>query len=202
MNCRFWSRAALLLGVALCLSGAAVAQDDPVAARLAGMTVAQKAAQMMMVTLHGAYPLEADTAFLREFQPGALAVFNDNVESPEQLTRLTNTFQQTLVDAGAPPLLVAVDQEGGVVTRLNPEQGFWRLPAAIVLTAAGPVLTAEAAQLTALQLRAVGIHMNLAPVADLETNPDNPIIYRRSFSNDPTAGAECWRATARSPGRR
>ena len=188
---------AALLVVALGLSGVARGQSDLVELRLAAMSLPQKAAQMMMVTLHGAYALDADEAFLREFQPGGLAVFNDNVESPEQLTRLLNTFQQTLVDAGAPPLLVAVDQEGGVVTRLNPEQGFWRLPAPIVLTAAGTMLAAEAGQLTAQQLLAVGIQMNLAPVADLETNPDNPIIYRRGFSNDPTVGAEAVAAFVR-----
>ncbi|MFN8378818.1 MAG: glycoside hydrolase family 3 protein [Anaerolineae bacterium] len=182
--------AALILGAAFCLVAPIAAQNSGIEARIAGMTVAQKAAQMMMVTLHGAYPLDADADFLRDFQPGALAIFNDNVASPDQLTRLTNSFQQTMVSTGAPPLLIAVDQEGGVVTRLNPEQGFWRLPAAIVLTAAGPEVTAQAGRLTAEQLQAVGIQMNLAPVADLETNPDNPIIYRRSFSNDPTVGAE------------
>ena len=182
--------AALMVGAALVLSAPVAAQDAGFEARIAGMTVAQKAAQMMMVTLHGAYPLDADAAFLRDFQPGGLAIFNDNVQSPDQLTRLTNSFQQTITGAGAPALLIAVDQEGGVVTRLNPEQGFWRLPAAIVLTAAGPDVSAEAGRLTAEQLLAVGIQMNLAPVADLETNRDNPIIYRRGFSNDPTVGAE------------
>ena len=85
--------AALMVGAALVLSAPVAAQDAGFETRIAGMTVAQKAAQMMMVTLHGAYPLDADAAFLRDFQPGGLAIFNDNVQSPDQLTRLTNSFQ-------------------------------------------------------------------------------------------------------------
>lgn len=188
--------AALWVSAVLILSAPLQAQSGP-ASQLAGMSVAQKAAQMMMVTLHGAYPLQADADFLRAFQPGAVAIFNDNVQSPAQLTSLTNAFQQTIADAGAPPLLIAIDQEGGVVTRLNPEQGFWRLPAAIVLAAAGPELSFEAGQLTADQLRSVGIQMNLAPVADLETNQNNPIIYRRGFGNDPAVGGAAVAAFVR-----
>ncbi|HYO89329.1 MAG TPA: glycoside hydrolase family 3 protein, partial [Candidatus Limnocylindrales bacterium] len=140
---------------------------------------------------------EDDLAFLREIQPGALAIFNDNVQLPDQLTRLTNSFQQAMQDAGAPPLLIAVDQEGGVVARLNPEQGFTRMPTPMLLAAAGPAMAAEAGQFTAQELLGVGIQMNLAPVADLETNPDNPIIYRRAFSNDPVIGGEAVAAFIR-----
>ncbi|HYO88342.1 MAG TPA: glycoside hydrolase family 3 N-terminal domain-containing protein, partial [Candidatus Limnocylindrales bacterium] len=189
--------AALALSAALFVCAPLQAQQSDVEARLASMSVAQKAAQLLMVTLHGAYPLEDDLAFLREFQPGALAIFNDNVQSPDQLTRLTNSFQQAMQDAGAPPLLIAVDQEGGVVARLNPEQGFTRMPTPMLLAAAGPAMAAEAGQFTAQELLGVGIQMNLAPVADLETNPDNPIIYRRAFSNDPVIGGEAVAAFIR-----
>lgn len=195
---RFWRSAALIVGAAILLGGPLRAQmQDHIEARLAGMTVAQKAAQMIMVTLHGPWPLEDDLRFLRDFQPGALAIFNDNVQSPGQLTSLTNAFQHTMQEAGLPPLLIAVDQEGGVVARLNPEQGFTRMPSPILLTAAGPDMAAEAGRFTAQELRAVGIQMNLAPVADLETNPDNPVIYRRAFSNDPAVGAEAVAAFIR-----
>ncbi len=187
---RLLQSAALALSAALFMCAPLAAQQDSIEQRLASMSVAQKAAQMLMVTLHGAYPLEDDLTFLREFQPGALAIFNDNVQSPDQLTRLTNAFQQAMHDAGLPPLLIAVDQEGGVVARLNPEQGFTRMPAPTLLAAAGPDMAAEAGEFTAQELLAVGIQMNLAPVADLETNPDNPIIYRRAFSNDPVVGGE------------
>ncbi len=156
--------------------------------QLAGMTLNQKVAQMFMVTLHGSVLTEEGAAFLRDVQPGAVVLFAANLGSPAQVTTLTNGYQQTILDAGGQPLLVAVDQEGGVVARLT--NGFTVFPAPVLITAAGTEMARQVGAMTAQQLRAVGINMNLAPVADLETFRDNPIIYRRAFSNDPQIAAE------------
>jgi beta-N-acetylhexosaminidase len=160
------------------------AQDD----LIASMTLEQRVGQMFMVTLHGSVVTEQGAAFLRTYQPGAVVLFTSNLESPDQITRLTNGYQQTITDAGGVPLLIAVDQEGGVVARL--QQGFTIFPAPVLMTAAGNDMARRVGGTTAQELRAVGINMNLAPVADLETFRDNPIIYRRAFSNDPTLAGE------------
>ncbi len=148
---------------------------------LAGMSLEHKVGQMFMVTLHGSVVTEAGTAHLRRWQPGGLVLFSANVGTPDAVARLTNGYQAVMREAGAAPLLVSIDQEGGVVTRLT--EGFTFLPTPLLLTASG--MSEAAGRMMGGELAAVGINMNLAPVADLETFRDNPIIARRAFGGDP-----------------
>ena len=107
-----------------------------------------------------------------------------NVESPSQLQALVASLQA----ASDTPLLIAIDHEGGVITRLKEERGF---PPTLSHQALGeiddPTTTHEQAAAMAQTLAELGINLNLAPVVDLNANPDNPIIakYERSFSADP-----------------
>lgn len=143
-----------------------------------------RVAQMFMVTLHGPQLTEVGRDFLRRWQPGAVVLFTSNTGTPESVTALTNAYQQTILDAGGLPLLIAIDQEGGVVQRLT--DGFTQFPSPLLITASGdPAVARAVGQAVGAELRAVGINMNLAPVADLETNRDNAIIFRRSFGSDP-----------------
>lgn len=175
---------ALIFGLVL-ISMRGLAQADATDARveaiLANMTLEHKVAQMFMVTLHGSVMTEEGAQHLTTWQPGGVVLFTDNVGTPGAVASLTDSFQQTIIGAGGVPLLIAVDQEGGVVTRLT--DGFTFVPTPLLLTASG--MSEEAGRVVAGELRDVGINMNLAPVADLETNPDNPIIARRAFGNDP-----------------
>jgi beta-N-acetylhexosaminidase len=82
------------------------------------------------------------------------------------------------------PLLVAVDQEGGRVARLGPP--LLKLPPMRQLAALGDVgLTRRAGRLLGRQLAALGFTMDLAPVLDVDTNPQNPVIGDRSFGAEP-----------------
>ncbi|MFQ3566439.1 MAG: glycoside hydrolase family 3 N-terminal domain-containing protein [Aggregatilineales bacterium] len=165
-------------------------ETDPIDARIQSMSLEHRIAQMFLVTLHGQVMTEVGAAFLREWQPGGVVLFAANITSPEGVTRLTNSFQQTITEAGGPPMLISIDQEGGIVARLTEDKGFTVFPAPVLITAAGGVMAFRVGAAVAQELSAVGINMNLAPVADLETNRDNPIIFRRSFGNDPhVAGA-------------
>ncbi|MCC6612627.1 MAG: hypothetical protein IT320_04055 [Anaerolineae bacterium] len=155
---------------------------------LASMTLEHKVAQMFMVTLHGGVLTEEGADFLREWQPGAVVLFAANLGDPAAVTRLTNGYQQTITEAGGLPLLVAADQEGGVVARLT--DGFTVFPAPILTAAAGPEMARQVGAATARELSAVGINMNLAPVADLETYRDNPIIFRRAWGSNPQLAGE------------
>lgn len=107
-----------------------------------------------------------------------------NIESPAQLKQLTAKLQ-----AASPiPLLIAIDQEGGSVSRLKQSAGFPPTVSAKELGSINdlPLTRRNAAQI-AKTLAELGINLNLAPVVDLDINPDNPIIGRlgRSFSADP-----------------
>ena len=120
-------------------------------------------------------------AWMREYQPGGVILFSRNLADPAQIARLTNDLQAL---AGDSPFLIAIDQEGGRVSRLP--SGFTIFPPAA--TVAQPGLTElayQAAAVTARELRAVGINMNMAPVLDIHTNPSNPIIGNRAFGTDP-----------------
>lgn len=99
---------------------------------------------------------------------------------PLELAAILNRLQ-TL---SALPLLVGSDFEHGVGMRIT---GATRFPRAMAFGAAGdPALVREAARLTGLESRALGVHVNFAPVADVNNNPRNPVINIRSFGEDPT----------------
>ncbi|MCA9914865.1 MAG: glycoside hydrolase family 3 protein [Anaerolineae bacterium] len=151
--------------------------------RIAGMSLEEKVGQMMVISFYGT-ELPADVAhLLQTWQPGGVVLLPSNLVDPEQITTLTNSIQQTLVDAGTIPAFIMVDQEGGVISRL--QDGFTQWPVPMLLTATqNPDLAYRFGGSIAEELRAVGINMNLAPVADLLTNPDNPIIGRRSFGTE------------------
>ncbi|MDO8485597.1 MAG: glycoside hydrolase family 3 N-terminal domain-containing protein [Candidatus Limnocylindrales bacterium] len=111
-----------------------------------------------------------------------------NIESPEQLAALTASLR-----AAAPGnLIVAIDQEGGRVSRLNPAQGFpaTRSQAEIGATD-DPEVAFEAGRAMGATMAAAGIDLDLAPVVDVNVNPANPAIgaLGRSFSDDPSVVA-------------
>lgn len=192
-------RRALRLCIALfaLLSAApAQAQTDRVEALLSQMTLRQKVGQMFMVGLYGQVLNEPGRDFLREWQPGAVALFVSNAGTPEQITRLTNSWQETVINAGGVPLFIATDQEGGIIARLK--DGFTVWPVPMLLTASGDLEIAQRVGAgLANELTAVGVNMNLAPVADLYTNLRNPIIGRRSFGSDPVFTGRMLGATVR-----
>jgi beta-N-acetylhexosaminidase len=189
---RVW--AFILAGLVLTAAGGIGAQSR-IDAILSAMTLEQRVAQMFMVTLHGSVLTDVGADFLRRRQPGAVVLFTSNTGTPAAVTRLTNAYQAAITGAGGVPLLIAIDQEGGVVQRLT--EGFTFFPTPWLVTAAGENLAARFGAVVASELRAVGINMNLAPVADLETNRFNPIIARRPFSSDPHVAAPIIAAVVR-----
>jgi beta-N-acetylhexosaminidase len=107
-----------------------------------------------------------------------------NIASPEQLRRLVLDLQSR----SRIPLLVAVDQEGGKVSRLKPRYGFPTTMSAEQLGRIGKAEeTRKAARHIGRTLAKVGINCDLAPVVDVNVNPENPAIGRlgRSFSGNP-----------------
>lgn len=110
---------------------------------------------------------------------GGLILFDKNIADVTQLTTFTHDIQR---EAGDIPLFLSIDQEGGVIKRIP---GGTNLPGQMALGATGDATLAEAAgQLTGEELKALGIQINFAPVLDINSNPDNPIIGIRSFSSD------------------
>ncbi|QBI19549.1 glycoside hydrolase family 3 protein [Egibacter rhizosphaerae] len=107
-----------------------------------------------------------------------------NIQGPEQVATLSDGLQEAATEATGVPLLVATDQEHGFITR-TPEP-FTRMPGPMALGAADDVaLAEESARAAAVELRAVGINVTLAPTADVNTEPTNPVIGVRSVGAEP-----------------
>ncbi|MFQ5931563.1 MAG: beta-N-acetylhexosaminidase [Nitrospiraceae bacterium] len=155
------------------------------------MTRRNQVGQLFMLGFAGTSVSKNLADFLAEYRPGGLILFARNLETPSQIANLTNTLQQRASDL---PLLISIDQEGGRVSRLP--AGFTIFPACEVIGQCNSFeLAYAAASATAVELRAVGINMNLAPVLDVNTNPANPIIGNRSFGTSATLVAELGLAT-------
>jgi len=118
-----------------------------------------------------------------------------NVVDPAQIRRLTDAIQGAR-PAGAPPLLVAADQEGGQLVGLG--DGTTPFAGAMATGATGDQALAErVAGATARELRALGVNVNYAPVCDVANNPANPALGIRSFGDDPEAVGALAAATVR-----
>lgn len=109
-----------------------------------------------------------------------------NVESPGQVKALVAALKAA---AGAGSLLVSIDEEGGLVARLDQRHGFPATESAAALGARDdPAYTQQRSAAMGATLASAGVNLNLAPVVDLNVNPSNPIIgaLDRSFSPDPS----------------
>jgi beta-N-acetylhexosaminidase len=166
-------------------------------------TLADKIGELVMVgfrgtTLDGSDPI---LEHVRAGHVGGVVLFSvdvasggpRNIESPEQVSSLVAELQ-----AAAPsPLLVAVDQEGGRVSRLSERYGFPATRSQQDLGERSSVeLTASQARQTAETLAGAGINLNLAPVVDVNVDPSSPVIgaLGRSFSADPAVVTDHARA--------
>jgi beta-N-acetylhexosaminidase len=169
---------------------------EPTPSPTSGPSLREKIGQMLLVGFRGLTIEESASivADIRDRNLGGVLLFDydtptakpvRNVASPEQLTALVSGLQAV----AATPLIVAIDEEGGRVARLDQRHGF---PPTVSAQAMGKrndlAFTRAEAGRMATTLRAVGVNLNLAPVVDLNVNPTNPIIgsLGRSFSADPT----------------
>src|SRR5437763_11266948 len=151
----------------------------------APLTLDMAVGQMMAASFGG----PAITAGLRHLildeKVGTVLIFRDNFTDAAGLARLTAPLQAMGREAGLPaPLLVPVDEEGGRVMRVT--DGVAGLPSELELGRRGPQAVRNAVAATASGLHALGIQLDLAPVADLRTNPADAVIGDRSFGGDAT----------------
>lgn len=135
---------------------------------------------------------EAMAAFLEEYPVGGAVLFGKNITDEVQLRGLIAGLQQS----SPVPLLIGIDEEGGVVARLANNHGF-DLPQYESAASMGAQGTDEVRAMSAeigAYLAGYGINLDFAPVADVNTNPDNPVIGTRAFSSDPQEAADCVNA--------
>ncbi len=155
----------------------------------------QQLGQLLVVGFRGT-EIDSDSKIvqdIKEYNLGGVVLFDYDVESgeygrnivdPNQLLRLSSA----LVAFSQTPPIIAIDQEGGQVSRLKERYGF---PATRSAAYLGQVdnedTTRHYARSIAQEFMVVGVNTNFAPVVDVNLNPENPVIanYERSFSSDP-----------------
>jgi beta-N-acetylhexosaminidase len=151
---------------------------------LATLSVRQKVGQLIVPWLSGAYAALDDSAFLEaarwvdSLQVGGIII---SVGSPFDIAAKLNALQVR----SRLPLLISADLEWGAAMRVVGATAFPQIMAAGATNDPHDAYTIGAA--AALEGRAVGIHVNFAPDADINNNPANPIINTRSFGEDPRA---------------
>src|SRR5262252_622032 len=134
----------------------------------------------LLIAGFGGHQVPVELAALaREFSLGGVILFARNVVEPEQVAELCYECSRLVPDL---PLWVSVDQEGGRVARLKAPFTEW--PPMATLGRSNDVKLAERfARALAVELRAVGVTLNFAPVLDVHTNPKNPVIGDRALSD-------------------
>lgn len=175
---------------------------DPLDGLLGSMTLRQKVGQLFIVAPEQLLEGEAVTSMsgslagkLAEYPVGGVILFAQNILEPEQLLALN----RALAEACYLPPFLAVDEEGGIVARLANNRAF-DLPtyesAAAVGASGDPADAWMMGQAIGSYLHDYGFNLDFAPVADVNTNPDNPVIGDRAFSSDPHIAAQMAAAFA------
>lgn len=154
------------------------AQTAWVEARYNAMTPEDRIGQLFMVLVssaQGKAAQEQATGWIRDYGIGGV-VFSTG--GPVRQAQMTNAFQQ----ASRTPLLIAMDAEWGLAMRLDSTYAFpWNSTLGAIRDS---TLLVEIGQQIGKQAARLGVHINFAPVADINTNPANPIIGNRSFGED------------------
>jgi beta-N-acetylhexosaminidase len=164
----------------------AQAKPDPIAQRLARMSLRDKVRQLVVLGFGGR---QAPVRLIRNVHPGGLIYFAPNLATNAQIHAMSRRSQVVARRTGQ-PLLIMTDQEGGLVTRLPGTSG---VPGGAEFHG-NTVWARHTAVRTAHDLVDVGINVDLAPVADVNTVGSRGVIGSRSFSSHPLVAARMVRA--------
>ena len=150
------------------------------------MTLKEKIGQRLMTGFSGTEMTDEFRRAVREYKVGNVILFKENIVNCEQLKKLCADIQEFIRSETGHSAFIAVDQEGGIVTRLK--QDAVNVPGAMALGAAGnPENAYTAGKLIGRELRSLGVNFNFAPTVDVNSNPRNPVIGVRSYGDDPVA---------------
>lgn len=154
------------------------------------LDVKKKIGQMMVIGFDGKTVPDSVKELIQEYHIGSIILFGRNIGTPEEVLTLTRDLQAEAKKAGyTHPLLICIDQENGVVRRLG--EGATMFPGGMTLGATDqPENAYRIGYASAVELKALGVNWNLAPVVDVNNNPDNPVIGVRSFGELPDKVAE------------
>ncbi|TQL69799.1 beta-N-acetylhexosaminidase [Nocardioides albertanoniae] len=185
-------------------------QHGQITSLMRHMSLEQKVGQLFVIEVYGRdannvsdaakagnqklYGVDTPAQAIDKYQPGGVIYFTtrgpDNIGDPAQVATLSNGLQDAALEQRPKiPLNIAVDQEGGaLVARFGPASRATQMPGQMALGADGSTAdAARSAEVIGSELDAVGITQDYAPVADVNLNPNNPVIGIRSAGADSAA---------------
>ncbi|MGH3432989.1 MAG: glycoside hydrolase family 3 protein, partial [Thermocrispum sp.] len=206
--------ATLVAGLAIAQQAGAGPAPSPAQrakATLAEMTLEEKVGQLFVTEVYGAgantadqrnvdrYGVATPAEVVQKYHLGGAIYFawsNPTNDLP-QIARLSNGLQKAAVGAQPEvPLFISTDQEGGIVSRMGPPATAF--PGNMAIGAGRKASDSRrTAKVIGKELKALGVNQNLAPDADVNVNPLNPVIGVRSFSSDPQLTATLTKAAVR-----
>ncbi len=164
----------------------------PLFASLDNMSLDEKVGQLLIAHFHGDEANEEAQILINQVCIGGIIYYEwaNGLSSPSQVQELSNGLQKLAREGRSGiPLFISVDQEGGRVCRLK--SGFTVFPSNWTIgQAQDPQLAERCAYAMGTEMRAVGINVNFAPVVDVNSNPQNPVIGTRSYSSSSEVVAE------------
>ncbi len=170
-----------------------------IAQMLEQMSLEEKIGQLMLVDIRNWKMTGADesalvqmndevASVLQKYHLGSVILASNNTQKTDETVRLVFDMQQAVISSKDVPLLIGIDQEGGQITRLK--QGTC-MPGNMAIGASGNTkLAYENGTVIGSELAALGINCDFAPDADVNNNPENPVIGLRSFGADSQKVAE------------
>lgn len=146
------------------------------------LSLREKIGQMLMTGFPGTSLNPEYQRLVEVYKVGNVILFSHNIENCTQIQNLNLELQSLILKNTGIPAYIAVDQEGGMVSRLSSD--CTGVPGAMAVSATGDSKNARlAGEITARELSTLGINCNLAPVLDINCNPKNPVIGVRSYGD-------------------
>lgn len=158
-------------------------EEDKIQDKLDSMTLEEKAGQLLIVGFKGTFLNDRTKSYLNDLKVGGLILFDRNIESKGQIIGLVEEIKGSNAEEDI-PLFLCIDEEGGSISRLPKE--YRRLPDPFQIGETNDVdIAFQFGQLLGNRVKGLGLNLNFAPVLDIHSNPDNPVIGKRAYGTNP-----------------
>ncbi len=157
------------------------------------MSLEEKVGQLMIFAIPGKSLNRENMKMLEKYKPGGVIFFGYNISGAQGTSKFCGDLQNFAFKSYGMPLFITTDNEGGRVSRIK--EGVESFPGNLACGVSDKYdLVSQMAKIQGLQLRKIGVNMNLAPVLDINNNPKNPVINTRSFGSDRNVVARMGRS--------
>ncbi|MGI6383184.1 MAG: beta-N-acetylhexosaminidase [Tissierellaceae bacterium] len=158
-------------------------EEDKIQDKLDSMTLEEKAGQLLIVGFKGTFLNDRTKSYINDLKVGGLILFDRNIESKGQIIGLVEEIKGSNAEEDI-PLFLCIDEEGGSISRLPKE--YRRLPDPFQIGETNDVdIAFQFGQLLGNRVKGLGLNLNFAPVLDIHSNPDNPVIGKRAYGTNP-----------------